>query len=219
MEETLSDPRDLARLALDPAFSLPAALERAEPSSVVQAIANYEAGLLSLKQEPDFATAAGPLRTALKAIGAKVSPQMSGNQVSAWLDAVSLSLSIFPAKVAASAARAAIHEPFKFLGDVDAKLHELAQIELERHKLALWRLNLMRKEIQRAANPLNQLEHMDELWTQEKIDEANATFVKVGAKTRYRLSDGGTCEAYEALIDGGDIAPDSVSGTEDGPTR
>lgn len=194
----MSDPRDLARLALDPAFSLPAAIEQAEPSSVVQAIASYEAGLLPMKSAPGFApNAPSPLRTALKALGAKVSPQMSGNQVSAWLDAVCLSLSIYPGQIAAKAAQAAIHEPFKFLGDVDPKVHELAQIELERHKLALWRLNLMRKEIQRAANPLNQLEHMDELWTQEKIDEANATFVKVGAKTRYRLGDGGTCEAYE----------------------
>lgn len=194
MARPVNDPRDIARIALDPAFNLPAAVERAEPDALAKAIASYESGLLPLKQEKDLRAAAEPLRTALKAIGAKVNPHKPMGE---WLDAVTLSLSVYPVRIAAKAAQAAIHEPFKWLGDVDAKVHELAQIELEKHKLALWRLGLMRDEILRAANPQPALEHQEHFWTQDQIDEANATFVKVGAKTRYRLGENGTCEAYE----------------------
>jgi hypothetical protein len=152
--------RSLAKAVLLPDWTVAGALIGSNPAEVAEAITGYEASLIPLCQaDPSLADpkkrsrAAEAVRTALRPTGAKLAPHLSPAQASAWVDAVLLSLAKWPPAVALAAARAAVHEPFRFIGDVDAKLHELAAAVDERHRLALFRLRKMREEIERAANP------------------------------------------------------------------
>ncbi|WP_375188453.1 hypothetical protein [Sphingobium yanoikuyae] len=95
------------------------------------------------------------LHAALRAIGAKLRPEMSGPQASAWVDSIALSLSKYSAKSARLAAERAQGEPFPYgLGSVDARLHELAQQIEDRNRAALTRLRTLKRKIEKQAKAL-----------------------------------------------------------------
>ena len=74
-----------------------------------------------------------------------------GDEASAWLDAIMLSLSKYTARAARIAAETAATERFPYgLGSVDARLHELAQEAEGRDRAAIARLRMLARQIERA---------------------------------------------------------------------
>jgi hypothetical protein len=191
--------RELARVALQPSWSLRDCMAEAAAGDVAEAIAGYEAGLLPLSAlDPCLAEprkrsdAARAVCTALRPTGAKLAPHLSPAQADAWIDGVLLSLSKWPPRVAAAAARAAVHEPFRFIGDVDAKLHELAATIDRKHRNALFRLRRLAEEIERAANPPPRLEAPEEEtqpWPIEEARRLNPSLLAIGLRQGFIAED------------------------------
>lgn len=183
--------RELARTALQPSWSLRDCMAEAEAADVAEAIAGYEASLEPLNAADPFladpkkrSVAARAVCTALRPTGAKLAPHLSSAQAEAWIDAVLLSLSKWPPRVAAGAARAAVHEPFRFIGDVDARLHELAANIDRKHRNALHRLHRIAEEMERAANPPPTLPPPEEIvpWTLEEARTLVPVMLDIGCR-------------------------------------
>jgi hypothetical protein len=183
--------RELARIALQPSWSLRDCMAEAAAADVAEAIAGYEASLAPLSaSDPCLgdprkrSVAARAVCTALRPTGAKLAPHLSPAQAEAWIDGVLLSLSKWPARVAAGAARAAVHEPFRFIGDVDARLHELAAGIDRRHRNALFRLRRLAEEMERAANPPPALAPPEqaEPWPIEEARRLNPSLLAIGLR-------------------------------------
>jgi hypothetical protein len=193
--------RALAKSVLEPDWTLSGAVTCVKPHEVTEAILSMEQALLPLSEtDPDLkqSQAAKALDIALRPIGCKLDPRMAPAQAGAWRDSVMMSLSKWPARIAIAAAKAGIHETFQYgIGDVDARLHELAAKIDAKQQLALHRLRLLAAEFDRMANPLPQIAEQPHIWTQAEIDETNAGFKRLGIRTRYRLGPDGTCETEE----------------------
>jgi hypothetical protein len=183
--------RELARIAQQPSWSLRDCLGQAAAADVAEAIAGYEASLEPLgAADPHLAdprkrsVAARAVCTALAPTGAKLAPHLSPAQAEAWIDGVLLSLSKWPPRVAATAARAAVHEPFRFIGDVDARLHELAANIDRKHRNALFRLRRLAEEMERAANPPAALPPPEEIlpWPIEEARRLNPGLLAIGLR-------------------------------------
>jgi len=157
------NPQAIGQLVLAHDFALDAAVAQVTAEQVNAAIASYEAARRPMREAaPNFLDA--DVRSANKAlkeiahaiqmIGAKIAPTMAGEQAKMWRDSILVSLSKYPVNAVRAATAEAMCEPFKFMGDVDPKLHALAERAADRARDALWRLNRMREEIARAADPL-----------------------------------------------------------------
>jgi len=190
--------RSLARTALEPSWSLRDCMAEAVAADVAEAIAGYEAGLEPLSAADPFladpkkrSIAARAVCTALRPTGAKLAPHLSAAQAEAWIDGVLLSLSKWPPRVAAAAARAAVHEPFRFIGDVDARLHELAANIDRKHRNALHRLRRLAEEMERAANPPPALPPPEPIlfWTLEEARTLNPALLAIGLRQGFILRD------------------------------
>jgi hypothetical protein len=166
-------------------------MAEAEAADVAEAIAGYEASLEPLgAADPRLAdprkrsVAARAVCTALRPTGAKLAPHLSSAQAEAWIDGVLLSLSKWPPRVAEAAARAAVHEPFRFIGDVDARLHELAANIDRKHRNALHRLRRLAEEMERAANPPPALPPSEEInpWPLDEARRLNPSLLAIGLR-------------------------------------
>ncbi|MCZ3003926.1 hypothetical protein NYY90_20300, partial [Acinetobacter baumannii] len=62
-------------------------------------------------------------------------------------------LSDLPAMIALTAAKKAIHKPFRFVGEVEPAIREIAEAMIERRHVRAAALQRMRDAIKRAANP------------------------------------------------------------------
>lgn len=89
----------------------------------------------------------------LRRLAAKVLPTASVEAATAWRDAMVEALSDLPAMIALSAAKKAIHKPFRFVGEVEPAIREIADAMIERRHVRAAALQRMREAIRRAANP------------------------------------------------------------------
>lgn len=136
------------------------------------------------------------IHSPIMSIGARLAPNMSPAQASAWRDAVTLSLSRYTARAARIAAQAAATEPFRYgLGSVDARLHELAKEAMDRDAAALARLRLLVRQIERAMTQKELPPPDDAPMTVEEIAATPDAYVDLGRKLGY-ISD----EEYEAAM-------------------
>lgn len=138
------------------------------------------------------------ISAALRTIGAKLQPGMSGAQASAWVDAIVLSLARYPAKTARLAIERAAGEPFPFgIGSVDAKLHELAAAIEERNRAARLRLENLHRKIERAQRQkaLPAPKQEDRPLTIEEIAKTPHEWVELGRKLGHI-----TEEEYQAAM-------------------
>jgi hypothetical protein len=94
-----------------------------------------------------------PLRDALCAIGAKIRPDLSADQASAWVEAMLLALSDLPPHVAAKAVARAIHLPFLYPSEVETKVRGLAGEHLDAIRRAIHRAQQLEDMIRKAAHP------------------------------------------------------------------
>lgn len=199
----MSDTRSLIVQVLSPAWRMPKP-EEMDRAQLVAAIENIDSRLPLSAIEPegvvaDDRAASGfqfkgeqsrAVSLALRPIGAKIAPTMTPAQSGAWLAAMVLALSDLPPAVSRRAITKAVHRPMQFLNEVEKVVREYADEALVQQANARGRLKRMIAEIDRAAMPQPQLEHHEEPWTQEMIDEANKLFSAQRLSTRYRLVDG-----------------------------
>ena len=80
----------------------------------------------------------------LRPIGAKIAPHLSGEQAAAWRKAMVMALSDIPADVAIPAATEAIHQPMKFLSDVETAIRDAAQPRILRMNRAAGNFDVLR---------------------------------------------------------------------------
>lgn len=85
-------------------------------------------------------TSSGPisndLSDNLRPIGAKIAPQLSGEQATAWRKAIVMALSDLPPDVALMAVRKTMHTPMQFLSEVETKVRENAAIPMMKLRTA-----------------------------------------------------------------------------------
>lgn len=198
----MRDARTLARLAMDSTTRIADTGEASELPAIVEAIQSFESlpALIDV-DEALTSKAAVDTRNWLKAIAIKTWPDFAkGNSEdrSPWLNAVLLALSDLPAAIIAKATRQAVHKPYRFPNEVETEVRRIAADMADKHKLAVFRLRDMKREIEEALNPPTpQIEHQPMEWTQEEVEKANASFKKIGIRTRYRL----VCSEVEAFED------------------
>lgn len=205
MEIMIDDPAELIRLVRSKDANFGELVKAAQPMAVATALHKMMRGsqVPMMRSEKDFKTSPviGELRGYLQAIGAKLAPTMSPAAASAWIDALCISLGKWPANVALAAARRARHEPIRHgINGVDEVLHRIAGELDERQRAAIAMMITLQREVERAATADNRIEHKPEVWTQAGIDEANALFRRIGARTRYELVDGECVSNLEPLF-------------------
>lgn len=86
----------------------------------------------------------------LRRLAVKVAPTASPEQTVEWRRAMAEALSDLPAMIALTAARRAIHRPFRFVGDIEAAVREIAAELLDRREARLRGLRRMAAELDRA---------------------------------------------------------------------
>jgi hypothetical protein len=124
----------------------------------------------------------------MRRLAVKVAPTASEKQTAPWREAMKEALSDLPAMVALSAAKRAIHRPFRFIGDIEHGVREIAaEIVEERHR-RLVLLRHLRAEIERAASPVLSLPEFEErTYSDDQIramsTDIRAIGLKVGALT------------------------------------
>jgi hypothetical protein len=87
----------------------------------------------------------------LRRLAVKVAPTAAANQTVEWRTAMTEALSDLPAMIALTAAKKAIHRPFRFIGDIEAGVREIATELLENRRARLRALERMRADLERAA--------------------------------------------------------------------
>lgn len=126
------------------------------------------------------------LSLALRAIGAKISPTMSEEQVGVWLSAMVTALSDLPFAFSIKGAQEAIHVPMKFLNEVEGVVREKAEGAATRHRLAVYSIRRFMRQLEEAKKSALP-PPPPRVWTQEDVDQANEGFAKCGIKTRFKL--------------------------------
>lgn len=167
-----------------------AALPPADAARLPQTIERYRQRLAPLKAaEPKFD---GPLAKkvadAFAPIGAKMRPDMSPEQASFWASSIVLALSDLPAWIAVAALDEAVHTPWQFPTDMEAGVRDIANGKLEEHRAAIARLEALRAEIERAANPPTpQLEAPDDSEPMTRKEIAHLLRSPVASEELFRM--------------------------------
>lgn len=86
----------------------------------------------------------------LKLIGAKMRPDWSEDVAKVWIMALIAALSDLPAHILLRTSQDAVHIPFRYPTDVEAKLREIGSEKLEAQRRAIRRLDAMQEELIRA---------------------------------------------------------------------
>jgi hypothetical protein len=89
----------------------------------------------------------------LRRLAVKVLPTAKPADTEAWRSALVEALADLPAMVALTAAKRAIHRPFRFIGDIEVTVREIAAEVLADRQERLAAFTRHRDEIDRALNP------------------------------------------------------------------
>lgn len=156
--------RDLARLAMSPAWDRDKAISEFGALDVAATTQEIERSLTPLKSiEPGcVGEMSTKINQSLAMIGMKVRPEMPADQCRGWVNAVMVALSDLPPAILVRSAADAMHTCFEFLTNVEAKVREIAEARVETNRHALRRLHAMRAEIDRAMSAQPRLEDANE---------------------------------------------------------
>lgn len=204
--------RDLAALALDMGGWVPEAVEGiTQDAAVITASINRLAvmkipasevepnGLLEGKRGPRT----NRLIKALSMLGAKISPTMAEEQMQAWMAAMVRALSDLPFAFAQKGAEAAIHEPMKFLNEVEGVVRDKAEDARRKHDVAMRRLRNFLRQIEQAGEPKLPPPEPVEM-TQEQINATPKPLLDAGLEAGFI-----TQEQYDiAVSNGGGVSVD-----------
>lgn len=143
------------------------------------------------------------LMQSLRAIGAKISPTMSGEQVDVWIVAMTTALSDLPFSFSTKGAADAIHVPMKFLNEVETVVREKAEAAATRHRIAMHRLRTFERQLKAASEPaLPPPEPRD--FTQDEINSMSPPLLRIGLKNEWI-----TQEQYDSAMQGKDDADEN----------
>ena len=120
-------------------------------TAINAAIAKTEHELRLVPADGDHRSAwIGALDERLRRLAVKVAPTAAPAQTVEWRSAMTDALSDLPAMIALTAAKNAIHRPFRFIGDIEAGVREIAAELLAERETRLRGLQRMRAEVERA---------------------------------------------------------------------
>lgn len=137
-------------------------------------------GMLDGKRGPKT----NKLMQSIRAIGAKISPTMSSEQVDVWIVAMVTALSDLPFAFSTKGAQEAIHVPMKFLNEVEGVIREKAEEAATRHRLAINSLRRFIRQLETANEPALPKPEPKEM-TQEDINTMPRPLLDLGLKARY----------------------------------
>ena len=142
----------------------------------------------------------GAMDERLRRLAAKVLPT-AGEAAQAWREAMVEALSDLPAMIALTAARRAIHTPFRFVGEIEVEIRRIAAELMMRRNTRLLVIAALRRK-------LDQLVLSVEPAPSEPISEAarlrtNAYLRRIGVHTQL-AADGDVC----SVVPDADIQPD-----------
>lgn len=156
------------------------------PADVAEAIGRTEAMLTPLKDiDPrHHAEAVNRLDEALRPIGAKIAPTIGDEQARAWRAAMVLALSDLPARVAIGGAKDALHQPMRYLNEVEGQIRERAEQHAIRLRLALGKLRAFEREVsvRKLAPPPGYEGGQTPSLTREELRKVPLDILKLGLK-------------------------------------
>lgn len=184
--------------------------------------AAIHAAIIKTDRELMAVPPAGPDRDAwesamherLRRLAVKVSPTASESQTKPWQDSMAEAFSDLPAMIALTAAKRAIHTPFRFIGEVEVEVRRIAVELAQRRQDRIRGLRRMQGDIERAMRaPPSLPAYSPEPATPEQMDRINGYLRSIGVRTQF-ADDGSTFqaappeEAEEDVQD--DLPPDDV---------
>jgi predicted trehalose synthase len=89
----------------------------------------------------------------LRRLAVKVLPTARAADTKEWRDALADALSDLPAMIALTAAKRAIHRPFRFIGEIEMTVREIAAELIKEREERLAGMRRHREAIDRALNP------------------------------------------------------------------
>jgi hypothetical protein len=121
----------------------------------------------------------------LRRLAVKVSPTASPTQTVEWRTMMVEALSDLPALVALTAAKKAIHRPFRYIGDIETAVREIAGELLAERETRRRGLERMRAENERARRPAPSLPApVERDLSAEEIERTNAYLRRIGVRTQ-----------------------------------
>ena len=131
----------------------------------------------------------------LRRLAVKVNPTASPSQTKPWQDAMAEAFSDLPAMIALTAAKRAIHTPFRFIPEVEVEVRRIAVELLHRRHDRLRALRRMQSDIERAMRaPPSLPAYNPEPATPEQMDRINGYLRSIGVRTQF-ADDGSTFQA------------------------
>lgn len=124
----------------------------------------------------------------LRRLAVKVLPTARSADTVEWRNAMTEALSDLPAMVSLTAAKRAIHRPFRFIGEIEAAVREIAAELLDERQRRLAMLRRHRGEIERALAPPPALPPVDPApaVTAADVDRVNEFMARYGLSTRFK---------------------------------
>lgn len=189
--------------------------------------AAIHAAILKTDRELMAVPDAGPHRAAwesalherLRRLAVKVSPTATENQTKPWQQSMAEAFSDLPAMIALTAAKRAIHTPFRYIGEVEAEVRRIAVELTQRRHDRLRSLRRMQADIERAMRPVPALpKHDPEPAKPEEVARINGFLRSIGVRTQF-ADDGSTYQAApveeETVDDGADDGIALIDATAD----
>ena len=144
-------------LSLHPSTTtgLASALGTDAPACIAAAIAKTEHDLRPVPRDEDGRGQwEAAIDTRLTRLAAKVLPTAKPADTTVWRDAMTDALCDLPAMVSLTAAKRAIHTPFRFIGEIEIAVREIADGILAERQAALAAFRRHAAEINAALNPV-----------------------------------------------------------------
>ena len=125
----------------------------------------------------------------LRRLAVKVLPTAKPVDTQAWREALVDALADLPAMVALTAAKRAIHRPFRFIGEIEATIREIAaEVQGERDR-ALAAFRRHRAEIQEALNPQQAALAEPEQYQPVAVERMPEPIKRLGLKLGFLVQD------------------------------
>lgn len=171
------------------------------PQAIDAAIARLDREMRPVPEGGDRAAWESAMHERLRRLAVKVSPTASEAQTKPWQDSMAEAFSDLPAMIALTAAKRAIHTPFRFIGEVEVEVRRIGVELVERRQERLRGLTRMRGEVERAMRPAPSLPAPEPAPpSPDAVRRTNAYLRSIGIGMQF-ADDGSTYVAPEAGTD------------------
>ncbi len=181
---------------------LAAALGEDAPGCIDAAIAKLEHDLRPVPTSAEERKQwAGAIDERLRRLAVKVLPTAAPAQTQPWREAMAAAFSDLPAMVSLTAAKRAIHRPFRFIGDIEAEVRTIADELMAERTARLAMLRRMHGELERATSGQPALPAPElPMPTRDQLARTNA-FLRARGLTTQLHEDGSTYQLEPLPVD------------------